>query len=272
MKDVTFQFVDCGNSNIRVWRSKTRHKKNFVVFPDPPNLIEHHLAVLPQIAQQYNTFCVELPGFGYSKVNHRFSYSMPEYINVLTTLFNKLDIKRADVEVPCLGALILLYMAKASPSYFNQLYLLQCCSVDESKKWLNTVDLLNIIKTPFIGQLFMKTMKSMVARNWYRVALCDAHKNQYLAYLNPVLSAFKQGAQFRLADAYQQVLQLDGTSLSVPHDSTVIWGKNDITHAGSDMKSVLQHTPNANYIQFSTCGHFPSLEKTADYLNLVGIN
>jgi pimeloyl-ACP methyl ester carboxylesterase len=126
-----------------------------------------------------------------------------------------------------------------------------------------------MIKTPVIGQLFMKYLKSMVARNWYRVALGECHKDQYRAYLDPVIMAFKDGAQFRLADAYQQVLQLDGSALEVPHDAIVIWGEDDRTHIGSDKKSVLRHVPHAQYVTFSGCGHFPSLEKMHDYLTLV---
>lgn len=269
MEQGALRFVHCVNTNIRVWRSGTRHGNSFVVFPDPPNLIDHHSNALQKLARYYDVYCIELPGFGYSSVSRQFSFSMPDYLAALSELFDKLGITKAHVEVSCLGALILLHMAKVYPHYFERLYLLQCCSVDASKTWLNTVDLLDIIKTPIIGQLFMKHLKSLVARNWYRAALGECHKDQYRAFVDPVIMAFRDGAQFQLADAYQQVLQLDGSTLEVPHDAMVIWGEDDRTHAASDKKSVLQHVPHADYITFPGCGHFPSLENMHDYLMLV---
>lgn len=79
---------------------------------------------------------------------------------------------------------------------------------------------MGIIKTPFTGQLFMKMMKTIVARHWYKVALCESNKDK--SYLKPILSAFKEGTLFQLADAYQQILRLDGTPLIIPHDALVI--------------------------------------------------
>ncbi len=147
MKNGTIQFLSSGNSQVRVWRSDTKHKKKFVVFPDPPNLIEHHSFVLDQLSKKYNVVCIELPGFGYSKVKAGFTYSMEEYVAILSFVFDTYKLKNVQAEVSCLGALIILHMAQASPHYFNKLYLLQCCSIGESKNWLNTVDLLNSART-----------------------------------------------------------------------------------------------------------------------------
>ena len=51
--------------------------------------------------------------------------------------------------------------------------------------------------------------------------------------------------------------------------STLIWGGKDYTHRKTISESIKEHLPNCEIIEFSESGHFPELEETDRYVNLV---
>jgi pimeloyl-ACP methyl ester carboxylesterase len=51
--------------------------------------------------------------------------------------------------------------------------------------------------------------------------------------------------------------------------ATLIWGNKDYSHRKTDHKTIVEHLPDCEIIEFDNCGHFPELEETDRYVNAV---
>lgn len=244
--------------------------QTIVIVPDPPNLIEHHEEVVAMLSKEFKVVCLELPGFGFSHPSPRFNFTAEEQVSAIIELFEKLGVRNAILEMACLGAFIGLKVAERRPDLIRKLVLLQLPSYREAQRWSKRADLLGIIGTPWLGQLFMQLGSAAVTRHWYRAALAPAREQDlYRRYVSTTVDGFRRGACFCLASAYQTLQSRADFSIALRQEAVVVWGTEDRTHALTDRHSILREIPHARMVEFSGCGHFPSLEATERYLPIL---
>lgn len=266
-------FISTDQADIRVLdvRKSGASAQTLVVVPDPPNVIEHCLPMIEAFSKHVRVVAFELPGFGHSYPNAAYRYDIAGQALGFEELFRRLNIRNAVLDMSCLGAYVGIMYAKAHPERVRHLMLQQVPAFHEAQAWARRADLRGIIRTPWLGQLFMRGMSRTVANHWYHSALPESHSaHQHASYVEPAFQALARGGCFCLGDAYQSLLaepQLPAGPLG--QGITVVWGSADRTHANTSHASLLQDQPDADYIEFSQCGHFPSLEMPERYYPLL---
>ncbi|MBU3745073.1 MAG: alpha/beta hydrolase [Sediminibacterium sp.] len=51
--------------------------------------------------------------------------------------------------------------------------------------------------------------------------------------------------------------------------TTLVWGAKDFSHRKTDKNSIKQHIKDCEIIEFDNCGHFPELEDTKKFVQLI---
>lgn len=267
------EFLPLAKAVVRaqVFKRPGAGSQTVVIVPDPPNLIEHHAQVIEALSKDYRVVCFELPGFGFSHPSAGFQFTVEEQTAAMIEVFEKLRVRDAILEMACLGAFVGLNVAQQRPDLIRKLVLLQLPSYREAQDWAKRADLMNIIGTPWLGQMFMHLGHTAVARRWYKAALPPGGARQvHRDYLPLTLEGFDRGACFCLASAYQTLhSQPTRRRVHLSQEAVVIWGTADPSHVATDRRSILELIPNARLVEFPGCGHFPSLEATERYLSIL---
>lgn len=262
--DFPGEFIRVGNAEIRVLVSSDPGAglQTLVVVPDPPNVIEHLLPLIAEFSKHVRVVAFELPGFGYSYPDAGFKFDISSQTTTFEALFRYLNINNAVLDISCLGAYVGINFAHAYPERVHRLMLQQVPNFKEAQIWAQRADLWGLIRTPWIGQLFMRYLHKVVANHWYHSALPATHdEEKYQYFARPAIDALTHGGCFCLADAYQTLLAKSQFTLPVlKQEISIIWGGADKTHALTSRASLLKDLPKACFHEFSNCGHFPSLE------------
>ena len=137
---------------------------------------------------------------------------------------------------------------------------IQAPSWSEELKWAKKVGMNGVLKTPGVGNIVMALGKRKVAKQWYGVALPDSIRGD--AFYATAMRAFDEGGRFPLASAWRGMFSHEETDFQPVFQPTlVVWGGADRTHSRTDKRSILDHAPNAHFVEFPTAGHFPELEE-----------
>jgi pimeloyl-ACP methyl ester carboxylesterase len=266
-------FISTAQADIRVLdvRRLGASAQTLVIVPDPPNVIEHCMPMIDAFSPHVRVVAFELPGFGHSYPNASYRDDIAGQALAFEVLFERLGIRNAVLDMSCLGAYVGLMFARARPERVRHLMLQQVPAFREAQAWARRADLHGIIRTPWLGQLFMRGMARTVTNHWYHSALPPGHdETQHAHYAEPAFRALARGGCFCLGDAYQSLLAeplLPAGPLM--QGATVVWGAADRTHANTSHASLLQDLPGADFIEFPLCGHFPSLEMPERYYPLL---
>ena len=106
------------------------------------------------------------------------------------------------------------------------------------------------------------------AHIWYQYALPkDADKSEFRKI---AIDSIRNGGCFCLSGLVQGLGRESAADLQASQPpATIVWGPRDFSHRMTDDDSVRAHLPQAEIRVFDECGHFPELERTADYVALV---
>jgi pimeloyl-ACP methyl ester carboxylesterase len=130
------------------------------------------------------------------------------------------------------------------------------------------VNIPKILRYPVIGQIVNSFSEKKLTKIWYKYAL--PKETDKSTFVDTSINNLSKGGCFCLSSLVQG-LEKESLSklntLQVP--STLIWGAKDYTHRNTDNKSILEHLPNCEIIEFENCGHFPELEDTNRYIGLL---
>lgn len=242
-------------------------KPVIISVPDGPNVIEHHENLVAGLSKNFRVICFELPGFGFSFPSFAYDYSLDQSAKVILQLMDILNVETAALALSCSNGFYAIKAAQIAPGRITHLFLSQTPSLHAMKKWKDDT-IPKILMYPVIGQLANALMEKKLAKAWYRSALpkdADITDFQSMA-----LNALKNGGCFCLSGLVQGLGKDMNSELSqtaVP--STQIWGKMDFSHRRTDGKSILEHLPHCETIEFDSCGHFPELENTHDFVKLI---
>jgi pimeloyl-ACP methyl ester carboxylesterase len=235
--------------------------------PDGPNVIEHHEQLIAELSKNYRVICFEFPGLGFSYPSSKYDYSLDKSADIILNLMDILKVDRAALSFSCSNGFYAIKAAAKAPDRFTHLFLAQTPSIHSMQNW-TTGTIPKVLTFPILGQLTNSFLEKKMAKSWYKYALPKG--KDITDYQNKALISLNKGGCFCLSGLVQglskdvnSILQV----LEVP--STMIWGTKDFTHKKTDNKSIQEHLPNCEIIEFDTCGHFPELENTNSYVKLV---
>ena len=260
------KFVHTDFGSIRVF--DTQGNKPVVLnVPDGPNVIEHHEHLITTLSKHFRVICFEFPGFGFSRPSFKYDYSLDKSYHIILSLMDTMNIERATLAFSCANGFYAIKAAQMAPERFTYLFLAQTPSMHSMKSWINKT-IPKTLSTPVIGQLANTLLEKKFANNWYKYALPKG--TDISDYQNKALSSLKNGACFCLSGLVQGLSKdLMAVLNTVEVPATLIWGRKDFTHKKTNPKSILDHLPNCEIIEFADCGHFPELENTSNYVKLL---
>jgi len=252
----TLRVLDTGNN-----------KPVIVNVPDGPNVIEHHIDLVKSLSKNFRVICFEFPGIGFSYPNSKFDYSFYKAAKLVINVLDVLKVERATLAFSCSNGFYAIKTAQEFPDRINRLILSQTASTQAMKKWTKNA-IPEVLKYPVIGQVVNIFSEKKFAKVWYKYAL--PKNTDKLKYQNTALNALKNGGCFCLSSLVQGLEKEINKSLKIEGIPTsLIWGLKDFTHKATDKKSILQHIPNCEIIEFEDCGHFPELEATEKFVSLI---
>lgn len=264
--DSNTKLIATGFGTIRVL--DTRENKPVIInVPDGPNVIEHHQNLITELSKNFRVICFEFPGLGFSYPNSNYDYSLVAASNLIINLMDILKVNRATLAFSCSNGFYAIKTAELFPERINQLFLSQTPSLHAMGEWTKNA-IPKVLQYPIVGQIVNSFSEKKFAKIWYKYALPKgADVSQYQ---NKALHSLKNGGCFCLSGLVQGLKKELNTSLKlldVP--STLIWGNKDFTHKKTNKESILEHLPNCEIIEFSNSGHFPELEETRKYVDLI---
>lgn len=260
-------FVELSLATVRA-RVAGKGQRTLVIVLDPPNTIEHYTELIARLISEFRVVFFEATGFGFSFPKTGFKFTLSERAQVVIELLEQLNVRAAVLSFPCLEAFVALMVAERRPELVEKLLLIQVPSYIEAKHWTRRTDILNVIKTPSLGQVATSLGKNLLAREWYRSAL--PRSADITPYLNSALDSFKHGACFCLSSAFQTFQQEEEPVFSaIEKETIVLWGTADSTHTQTDKKSLLAYVPHVRWIEFKHCGHFPDFLNPEEYIRLL---
>lgn len=263
---VAFQKVLTSLGTLRV--TDTAGPGPVVVFvPDGPNVIEHYDGLIRRLSSSCRVVCFDMPGFGFSLPAASYTHSLDQGARTVLDVLNHLNIPRATLAFSCANGFYALRTAHLAPDRISSLVLSQTPSLKAMHAWTARV-VPAPLKIPVLGQLLGWLMRKRAAASWYRLALprgTDTSEFQGIG-----LNALRCGACFSLAGVVQGLLKEPPSALNVVDvPCTVIWGVKDRSHRATDPRSVLEIVPHAEVVEFDGCGHFPDLENSARYAEIL---
>jgi pimeloyl-ACP methyl ester carboxylesterase len=270
----TGQFIETQGATLRtlIVERPEAPKQTLVIVPDPPNVIEQYLPIIDEMSRHARVICVETPGFGQSFAKSGFRFDVESYCKVFDEFFARLDIKDAVLDMACLGGFAGVAFAAAHPDRVRHLMLQQTVSITQAQKWASGTDRMNLIRRPYVGQIFMRALDHVVTRHWYKVAMPPATGAIAPQLAQQAIAGLDRGGCFCLCNAYQALMATPEKPYAAqPRKTTIVWGDSDPTHVlvdtiGDSLKTFL---PDAEFVLFENCGHFPMLENPQRYLPML---
>lgn len=243
-------------------------KPVILMTPDGPCVIEHHRELIKQLSRHFRVVCFDMPGMGFSFPDWRFHFGREETTNAIVELLDGLSISRVIVAFSCANGLTAMSLAKQHPQRVSHLVLAQTPSQDAMKKWADR-NIPSILLVPYFGQIAGKVGAKYLATHWFN--LCLPKNSLHKAKLaEEARVAVDTGGCFCLASVVQGLKNSsDEDLLGVDCPTMMIHGDSDRSHRHTDFHSLTGTIPNAEIIRFDNCGHFPSLERCADYVRLL---
>ena len=253
--------------NIRLLDTK-EGKETILIIPDGPNIIEHYFPLLDKLKKSFRVIIFDLPGFGFSTHNGTYDYSFQKTNQLILELLDLLQLPKVNLVFPCAGGFYGLSFTQVFPEKVNQLILIQTPSLGEMKKWTKRI-VPSYLKKPYFSQLLMPFVENTFADRWYDYAL---PKNiDRTPYKSIALQGIKNGGTYCLCSLTQGISSEMDKDFHIDSaiPMTLVYGTKDFTHKGTNFESILQYHPKADLIPFENCGHFPDLEQSDKFIQLL---
>jgi len=262
----SISFITTAFGKVRVLDTAS-NKPVIVNVPDGPNVIEHHQELIELLSQNYRVICFEFPGIGFSYPNAKFDYSFDKASKLVINILDILKVARATLAFSCSNGFYAIKTAQGYPHRVERLILSQTPSTNAMKEWTkNTVPIM--LKIPIVGQILNGLSEKKLANIWYKYALPKSTPKK--EYQDKAIKALEKGGCFCLSSLVQGLEKEKDKKLSILNiPTTLIWGSKDFTHRNTDKNSIRKHIPNCEIIEFKDCGHFPELEQTEKYVELI---
>jgi len=240
--------------------SNRKQLPTLVIIPDPPVMIEHYATLVESLRNHCNVLLFEMPGFGFSLPKRNFKMNSDDLNEIYAIFLKTIDKRPYILNFPCLSGLSATYLIHNHPDLACGLILTQTATKAHSMNWRKTVDPKNILGTPVLGQLLLRSQRKNMTRGWFKAVL---HKKELLnPYSDICNDAYNHGACFCLASGLQGLV----TPKLPEHEpvdtpALVIWGMHDKTHRKTIKQDTLKLAKEAQMEEFKQSAHFPDLEE-----------
>lgn len=242
--------------------------KPCVVFvPDGPNVIEHYAALFALLTPQLRVVCFDMPGFGFSRPRTDYTHALDQGAAAVLGVLDSLGIARATLAFSCANGFYALRAARIAPHRVSGLVLVQTPALAAMPAWTQRA-VPWPLRVPVIGQVLMWFGRMKTAAVWYQIAL--PRNTDKLTYQATAHAALEAGGCFCLAGVVQGLSRANPEQLKgVDVPCTMIWGGRDHSHKHTDPASLLHEVPHAEIVHFPDCGHFPDLEQSRRYADIL---
>lgn len=234
-----------------------------VLAADAPVVLEHLVPLAERLCSQRRVIALELPGFGFSRPDLAYRFTLPEQVDVLLGLLDTLDVRRAHLAFTCINAFVAAALAKRAPERVERLTLGQMPSVAELRRWARRIDLkvagVPVLATPGLGQALMAVAPGYVADKWFRGVSGPGADIE--GYARAARTVFANGGTYCLAAINQSMRDMAATDvgpLEVP--TTFLWGAADRSHRATRRDTCREIAPHAEIQTFDDLGHCFDLE------------
>ena len=262
-----FFFLDTDYGKIRAF--DTNENKPVVInVPDGPNSIEHQLPLIRELSKNFRVVCFEYPGIGFSHPNSKFDYSFKHGAELLIQVMDLLAIQNANLLFSCSNGFYAIMAASCYPNRFKHIFLSQTPSIISMTAWTD-INIPTPLKIPIVGQIVNSVSSKKLAQIWYGKALPkdSVQKQEFIKTSHKCLD---HNGCFCLSSLVQGLLTEKNTALILTDVSaTLVWGAKDFSHRKTDRNTIKNHIKNCEIIEFGNCGHFPELEETNNFVQLI---
>lgn len=262
-----FFYLDTDYGKIRAL--DTNENKPVVInVPDGPNSIEHQLPLIRELSKNFRVVCFEYPGIGFSFPNSKFDYSYNHGAELLVQVMDLLDIPNAVLLFSCSNGFYSIKAASYYPDRFKHIFLSQTPSFTSIIAWTE-INIPTLLKIPIVGQIVNSVSSKKLAQIWYGKAL-PKDSVQKQDFIKTSHKCLDHNGCFCLSSLVQGLLAEKNTTLNLPDVSaTLVWGAKDYSHRNTDKNTIKDHIKNCEIIEFVNCGHFPELEDTKNFVQLI---
>ncbi len=234
---------------------------------DPPVVLEQYDELLDALAPHYRVLVFELPGFGYSIPARRCDFDFDAMNARVAHFLRALAMGPYQLCMPCVAGLGAAAIAASAPDLIERLIVVQTATLPAMLAWKQARDPRGILQRPLLGQLMLRAIRRRRSPQWLALAVADRNTRNTMS--DRVDAAFAGGACFCLASAYQRYLRPGIAVPSIAVPALSIWGAADRSHAATHNAAVRDFAPGAQHAQFAAAGHFPELERPADFAAVV---
>ena len=257
--DARMRMVEVGGNVLRVLDvGHADGHAPIVLAADAPVVLEHLGPLVEALQPRRRVVALEMPGFGFSRPDPEYRFTLPEQVAVLLGLLDALDVRRAHLAFTCVNAFVAAALAKRAPERVERLTLGQMPSVEEFRRWAARIDLkvagVPVLATPGVGQALMAVAPTFVAARWFRGVSGPGADTE--AFGREARTVFAGGGTFCLAALNQSMTAMtaaDVGPLTVP--TTFLWGTADRSHRATRRDTCREIAPHAAVRCFEDLGH-----------------
>lgn len=261
-----FRFLKTDFGKIRMY-VKGNGEKTIINAPDGPNVIEHQLPLLERLSTNFKVVCFEFPGLGLSYPSRKFDYSFDHGAKLLLQVIEKLGLDTCSALFSCSNGFYALRAAEIAPNKFEHLFISQTPSIKSMQEW-SKINIPKVLTYPIIGQVANEVLNQKMADVWYKLALPKKSELRS-GFHERASNSLKNGGCYCLSSLVQGISKHFDQEIKSEVPSTLVYGGIDYTHRNTDFNTFKIHSANAKLIEFEKCGHFPELEKTEEYAQIV---
>lgn len=234
---------------------------------DAPATIELYDELIAEL-RGFRVIVFEPPGFGFSVMKLPQDFQFYRSNDLIAEFLRNVAGESAILAFSCVLGLGAVDIAARYPDLVSHLIMLQTPSWQEEVAWKKRRDAAGGLAVPVLSQLLLKRMVAKRAPQWLRYAIGRPHAAE--RFCSCADMAFKNGATFALASAFQLYLTDDCKLDRRPRQSSlVIWGAADRSHESTDKHST-KLVVNASAVHtLPAVGHFPELENPIRVAELI---
>jgi pimeloyl-ACP methyl ester carboxylesterase len=269
-KNHSFSFLQTESANIRFFDSGDNSKPTLLTAPDGPCFIEHFQEYIEKAKKNWRVVILDMPGFGESYPLNGYNHSFESGANALKRLVDHLSLGDITLSLSCGNGFYGIYFAKKYPELIKKLILIQTPGFKGMRPWLRA-SVPTPVKMPYIGQLLVYLQRHKIPKVWFKVAL-PKHSEYLSSWSELSKNRIEKSCCNCLASVVQGFAAMKEDDLlgcEVP--TLMIWGKKDYSHRFTDESSLRDVIPNVDIVIWDDCGHFPELEQTDRYLDMINV-
>ena len=229
--------------------------------------------IRPLAEAGFRVLALDFPGHGDSDKPRRLSYSLNAGADLLGRFLTALDVEKAVVIGNSAGGLMAALFALDQPQRVDRLVLVAASGMGRQVSWF-----LRVVSLPVLGGLVYHPQLSTIGRIDRKMLfhapppcadefLSELHRVQSLpGSRQAALRAIRSGVN--IGGLQKKWMVLDRLpKLGMP--VLTVWGENDRVLPVEHALAVRQVLPSGHVVIYPECGHWPQMEKAAEFNRLV---